>query len=115
MFQEGHQIMYPLKVPLDGGFASKKNLEWTKSNNIKDVCFAKKRGMTLERMCRSEYVYNRLRRFRAGIESAISWLNRCFGLERSRWKSLRSFHSYVWTPVVSANLVTLAKSGIETT
>jgi IS5 family transposase len=106
---------YPLKVALDGGFASKKNLEWAKSRNIKDVCFAKKRGMAVERMCRSEYVYNRLRRFRAGIESAISWLKRCFGLDRCTWKSLASFHSYVWASVVSANLLTMARIAIERT
>jgi IS5 family transposase len=105
---------YPLKVALDGGFASKKNLEWAKSKKIKDVCFAKKRGMSVERMCRSEYVYNRLRRFRAGIESAISWLKRCFGLDRCTWKSLPSFHSYVWASVVSANLLTMARRAIET-
>ncbi len=106
---------YPLKIALDGGFASKKNLQWAKSKNIKDVCFAKKRGMSVERMCRSEYVYNRLRRFRAGIESAISWLKRCFGLDRCTWKSLTSFHSYVWASVVSANLLTMARRAIETT
>ena len=106
---------YPLKVALDGGFASKKNLEWAKSKKIKDVCFAKKRGMSVERMCRSEYVYKRLRKFRAGIESAISWLKRCFGLDRCTWKSLASFHSYVWASVVSANLLTTARRAIETT
>lgn len=106
---------YPLKVALDGGFATKKNLEWAKSKKIKDVCFAKKRGIAVERMCRSEYVYKRLRRFRAGIESAISWLKRCFGLDRCTWKSLPSFHGYVWASIVSANLLTLARSAIETT
>jgi IS5 family transposase len=100
---------YPLKVALDGGFASKKNLRFAKSNHVKDVCFAKKRGLTTEQMCRSDYVYKRLRRFRAGIESAISWLKRCFGLDRCTWKSLSSFHSYVWASIVSANLLTLAR------
>jgi IS5 family transposase len=106
---------YPLKVALDGGFASKKNLRWAKSKNIKDVCFAKKRGIRVEHMCRSEYVYNRLRRFRAGIESAISWLKRCFGLDRCTWKSLTSFHGYVWASVVSANLLTMARRANATT
>mgnify|MGYP001815665262 CR=1 FL=1 len=32
---------YPLKVALDGGFASKDNLIKTKDRKIKDVCFAK--------------------------------------------------------------------------
>jgi IS5 family transposase len=100
---------------LDGGFASKKNLRFAKSKSIKDVCFAKKRGITIDQMCRSDYVYKKLRRFRAGIESAISWLKRCFGIDRCTWKSLTSFKSYVWASVVSANLLTLARSSIETT
>jgi IS5 family transposase len=100
---------YPLKVALDGGFASKKNLKIAKGMEIKDVCFAKKRGLKVEDMCRSEWVYKRLRRFRAGIESGISWIKRCFGFARCNWKGLRSFKSYVWASIVSANLLTIAR------
>jgi len=100
---------YPLKVALDGGFASKKNLKSAKGKGIKDVCFAKKRGLEEEDMCRSTWVYKRLRNFRAGIESGISWLKRCFGFARCMWKSHRSFKSYVWASIVSANLMTLAR------
>lgn len=100
---------YPLKVALDGGFASKDNLEYAKSKGIKDVCFSKGRGIEVEDMCRSEYVFKRLRRFRAGVESGISWLKRCFGFAICTWKSLRSFKSYVWASIVSANLLTLAR------
>jgi len=106
---------YPLKVALDGGFASKENLASAKGKKIKDVCFAKKRGLEVEEMCRSEYVYKSLRRFRAGIESGISWIKRCFGFARCTWKTLRSFKSYVWASIVSANLLTLARSGGEAT
>jgi IS5 family transposase len=102
---------YPVKVALDGGFASKENLKSAKSKEgVKDVCFAKKRGLKEEAMCRSAWIYKQLRRFRAGIESGISWLKRCFGLDRCTWKSLESFHSYVWASIVSANLLTLARS-----
>ena len=100
---------YPLKVALDGGFASKDNLNQAKAKQIKDVCFAKKRGLKVEDMCRSQWVYDRLRRFRAGIESGISWVKRCFGMTRCTWKGLRSFKSYVWASIVSANLLTLAR------
>ncbi len=100
---------YPLKVALDGGFASKDNLNKAKEKQIKDVCFAKKRGLKAEDMCRSQWVYDRLRRFRAGIESGISWIKRCFGMTRCTWKGLRSFKSYVWASIVSANLLTLAR------
>jgi transposase, IS5 family len=100
---------YPLKVALDGGFASKQNLQIAKSMKIKDVCFAKKRGLKVEDMCRSQWVYKRLRRFRAGIESGISWIKRCFGFARCNWKGLNSFKSYVWASIVSANLLTIAR------
>ena len=100
---------YPLKVALDGGFASKDNLNAAKSMKIKDVCFAKKRGLKVKDMCRSQWVYNRLRRFRAGIESGISWIKRCFGFARCTWKGLQSFKSYVWSSIVSANLLTIAR------
>lgn len=100
---------YPLKACFDGGFASRKNLKQAKQRGIKDVCFAKKRGLTEEDMCRSQYVYNRLRRFRAGIESGISWLKRCMGFDRCTWKGLNAFKSYVWSSIVAANLLTVAR------
>ena len=100
---------YPLKIALDGGFASKANLEAAKSKQIKDVCFSKGRGLEVEDMCRSPWVYKRLRKFRAGIESGISWVKRCFGLSRCTWKGLRSFKSYVWSSIVTANLLTMAR------
>jgi len=104
---------YPLKACFDGGFASKKNLKEAKSRQIKDVCFAKKRGLEKTDMCRSEYVYHRLRNFRAGIESGISWLKRCMGLTRCTWKGLDSFKSYVWSSIVAANLLTLARHRLK--
>ena len=106
---------YPLKVCFDGGFASKDNLELAKQRKIKDVCFAKKRGLEETDMCRSEYVYHRLRRFRAGIESGISWLKRCMGLTRCTWKGWESFKSYVWSSIVAANLLTIARAKLAST
>lgn len=64
----------PLKVALDGGFSSGANLKAAKTQGVKDVCFSKGPGLKVEDMCRSSYVYRALRKFRAGIESGISWL-----------------------------------------
>lgn len=100
---------YPLKVALDGGFASTDNLAKAKEREIKDVCFSKKRGLKEADMCRSNYVYKKLRQFRAGIESGISWLKRSFGLTRCTWKGFRSFKCYVLSSVVAANLLTIAR------
>ena len=100
---------YPLKVAFDGGFASKANLAIAKAKGVKDVCFAKKRGLEEADMCRSHHVYNKLCQFRAGIESGISWLKRSFGLTRCTWKGFRSFKSFVLSSVVAANLLTIAR------
>lgn len=105
---------YPLKACFDGGFASKDNLKQAKSRQIKDVCFAKKRGLKETDMCRSKYVYKKLRRFRAGIESGISWLKRRLGLSRCNWQGWRSFKSYVWSSIVAANLLTIARAKAQT-
>lgn len=111
--QKGIYGRYPLKVSFDGGFASKDNLAKAKIRKIKDVCFAKKRGLEETQMCRSEYVYHRLRNFRAGIESGISWLKRCMGLTRCTWKGCHAFKSYVWSSIVAANLLTLARHRLK--
>ena len=104
---------YPLKAALDGGFSSKDNLKKAKSNGVKDVCFSKGRGLVEKDMCRSSWVYKGLKKFRAGIESGISWLKRSLGLTRCTWKGLESFRSYVWASVVSANLLTMARHQLD--
>jgi len=101
---------YPLNVSFDGGFASKENLKRAKGKKgLKDICFSKGRGLAVEDMCRSSWVYKQLRNFRAGIESGISWLKRSLGLDRCTWKGFDSFKSYVWASIVSANLLTIAR------
>lgn len=99
----------PVKVAMDGGFASKKNLKTLKAE-VDDVCFSKKRGMKEEDMCASNGVYKALWKFRAGVEGIISWLKRSFSLSKCPWRSFPSFRSYVWNGIVAANLITLCKS-----
>lgn len=99
----------PRQASLDGGFASKDNLAGIKAFGVKDVCFAKKRGLAIGDMVRSQWVYDKLRRFRAGIESGISLLKRVFGLARCIWKGAAGFHAYVRTAVLAANLLLLAR------
>ena len=107
-----HQRVFghaPRQVSMDGGFASHDNLTDLKTLGVADVCFAKKRGLTVEAMVRSQWVYDKLRRFRAGIEAGISLLKRVFGLARCVWKGPTGFHAYVRTAVLAANLLLLAR------
>ena len=43
--------------------------------------------------------------------AGISWLKRALGLTRCNWKGLEAFQSYVWSAVVTANLLTMARRG----
>ncbi|MCK5478299.1 MAG: ISNCY family transposase [Methylococcales bacterium] len=104
-----HYGKAPRQAAADGGYASKENLEAAKQRNIKDVAFHKKRGLAILDMAKSPWVYRKLRNFRAGIEAGISYLKRCFGLSRCNWKGLEHFKTYVWSSVVTHNLVMMAR------
>jgi IS5 family transposase len=100
----------PRQASFDGAFASTDNLAAAKALGVEDVCFAKRRGLAVLDMVRSEWVYDKLRRFRAGIESGISLLKRVFGLARCIWKGAAGFHAYVRIAVLAANLLLLARA-----
>jgi IS5 family transposase len=106
--QQSHQL-YPEQASFDGGFASKDNVAAIKALGVKDVAFSKKRGLAVSEMVRESWIYRCLRNFRAGIESMISFLKRCFGLTRCTWRGMPSFRAYTWGSIVSANLLLLAR------
>jgi len=99
----------PKQVAVDGGYASKDNLDKAKACGVEDVAFHKKRGLRVEEMVKSTWVYRQLRNFRAGIEAGISCLKRAYGLSRCTWKGLVHFKSFVWSSVVAHNLALLAR------
>lgn len=99
----------PRQVSADGGFASQKNLETAKGRGVKDVAFAKRKGLSVLDMVKSNWVYKQLRNFRAGIEANISRLKRAFGFSRCDWTGWIGFQQYVWSALVSYNLMVLAR------
>lgn len=103
----------PQKVAADGSYASKDNLKKAKAEGIKDVVFHKKRGLETKDMAKSDWVYNQLKNFRAGIESNISCLKRVYGLRRCTWKGLAHFKAYVWSAVVAYNLTQFTRLRME--
>lgn len=100
----------PRQMAADGGFASKDNLEKAKEEGVQDMAFGKKRGLKILDMAKSEWVYKKLRNFRAGIEGLISALKRAFGLDRCTWRDWEGFKQYVWSCVVTFNLQVIARS-----
>ena len=99
----------PRQVAADGGYASKDNVQQAKDRGVKDVAFSKKKGLKVEQMAKSEWVYRKLRNFRAGVEAGISCLKRAYGLTRCTWKKLAGFKAYVWSAVVTHNLVVFSR------
>lgn len=99
----------PKQAAYDGGFTSRANLEAIKAKGVEDVAFSKARTLQITDMVRSSWVYKKLRDFRAGIEATISFLKRVFGLDRCTWRSLPSFNSYVWSSIVTFNLLVIAR------
>ena len=76
---------------------------------MKHAVFSKKRGLKTEDMTPSPWIFTRLRRFRAGVKAGISWLKRCFGLARCRWRDLARFKAWAHSAVSAHNLVRLAR------
>jgi IS5 family transposase len=99
----------PRQTAGDGGYASLDNLTQAKALGVHDVAFHKKRGLKVEDMVKSRWVYRKLRNFRAGIEANISCLKRAFGLARCTWRGLAHFKAYVWSSVVAYNLTLVAR------
>jgi IS5 family transposase len=112
---ERHRCLYgvaPREAAFDGAFASRPNVRALKEMGVEEVAFSKRRGLELHEMVSDIWTYKRLRNFRAGIESVISFLKRCFGLARCLWSGFASFRSYVWSSILSANLLILARHRI---
>ena len=99
----------PRQMAADGGYASIENLHAAKARQVTDVVFHKKRGLKVEEMAKSPWVYRKLRNFRAGIEAGISCLKRAYGLGRCTWKGLAHFRAYVWSSVVAHNLALFSR------
>lgn len=99
----------PRQMAADGGYASVENLCEAKARDVDDVVFHKKRGLNVEDMAKSPWVYRKLRNFRAGIEAGISVMKRAYGLGRCTWKGLQHFRAYVWSSVVAHNLVVFGR------
>jgi len=105
---ETHQSLYgcvPTTTIADGGYASQANIDKGKALGIKRVGFHKKKGISVSAMGLKEKTLTRLRNFRAGIEGNISELKRAFGAAKALWKGEDGFMAFVWSSVISYNLV----------
>lgn len=99
----------PQSVVSDGGYASVANVKIGRTLGIKQVVFHKRVGISLLDMSVKKKTFQRLRNFRAGIEGNISELKRTFGTSKATWKGHDGFKAFVWSSVISYNLVRLVR------
>ena len=72
---------------------------------MEHVVFHKKCGLERTDMTPSAWINGQLKRFRAGLEAGISYLKRCFGLDRCNWRGWEHFQAYVHSAVFAHNLL----------
>ena len=99
----------PKSVVCDGSYASQDNVSTGRALGIQHVVFHKRAGISYLAMGVKRKTFVRLRNFRAGIEGNISELKRVFGAGKAKWKGHDGFKAFVWSSVISYNLVRLAR------
>jgi len=86
----------------DGGYASKKNLEFAKESGIVNIVFGKIVG-SMKNEVSSKNMETRLKKWRSAAEAVISNVKRGFDLRRCEWKGKTHFDARVFWGVIGYN------------
>lgn len=109
---QSHQNLFgqmPHTTIADGGYASLQNVMDGRADGVVRAAFHKRAGLGYHVMGLKRKTLASLRTFRAGIEGNISELKRAFGLSKARWKNKDGFDAFVWSGVLSYNLVRMTR------
>lgn len=99
----------PISVVADGGYASQVNVTQARQSGVKQAVFNKRVGLGYHQMGVKKKSFEVLKNFRAGIEGNISELKRAFGMGKANWRGHDGFKAYVWSAVLSYNLVRMVR------
>jgi IS5 family transposase len=109
---EAQQINYeqlPDCAVAGGDYASQDNVEKAKAAGVKKNVFNKRVGLGYHQMGVQKKTFDILKNFCAGIEGNISELKRAFGMGKAMWKGHDGFKAYVWSSVLSYNLIRMTR------
>jgi len=98
-----HYGRIPHSSTADGGFASRNNLEYSKSVGIINTVFNKIRG-SMENIVNNKWLETKLKKWRSGIEAIISNLKRGFEIARCTWKGLPHYGQKLFWSVIGYNI-----------
>ncbi len=105
--QENLSIV-PDSIASDGGFASLKNRDYALAKGVKNVVFNKVRG-ALKNVASSKKMETMLKKWRAGVEAAISNFKRGLNAGTCTWKGWQAFQKFVLWNVIVFNLRVIAR------
>ena len=100
----------PDSAVADGGYASQANVSDARAKGVKRAVFNKPVGLSYHQMGVKKKTFDKLRNFRAGVEGNILELKRAFGMSKATWKGLEGFKAFVWSSVLSYNLIRMSTS-----
>lgn len=107
--QHNNYQQVPDSVVADSGYASQSNVELARDLGVKRAVFNKRVRLGHQQMGVKKKTFDRLKHFRAGVEGNISELKRAFGMGKAMWKGRDGFKAYVWSSVLSYNLIRMAR------
>jgi len=99
----------PMQTVADGGYASTANVEQDREKGVDRTVLNKRCGLGYHQMGVKKKTFDKLRNFRAGVEGNISELKRALDMNKAVWKGREGFDAYVWSSVLSYNLVRMIR------
>jgi len=98
----------PRDMAVDGGYASKENLQYAKEAGIQNIVFNKVVG-SLTSQATSKKMETRLKKWRSGIEAVISNYKRSFSMRICNWKGIERFKAKVLWSAIAYNIKVLTR------
>ncbi len=104
--------LVPDSIASDGGFASLKNRDYALAKGVKNVVFNKVKG-AMQNAASSKKMETMLKKWRAGVEAAISNFKRGLNAGTCTWKGWQAFQKFVLWNVIVFNLRIIARFVIK--
>jgi len=98
----------PRDMAVDGGYASKENLQYAKEAGIQNIVFNKVVG-SLTSQATSKKMETQLKKWRSGIEAVISNYKRSFSMRICNWKGIKGFKAKVLWSAIAYNIKVLTR------
>lgn len=98
----------PRDVTVDGGYASKENLQYAKETGIQNIVFNKVVGSLISQVT-SKKMETQLKKWRSGIEAVISNYKRSFSMRTCCWEGIKQFKAKVLWSAIAYNIKVLTR------